>query len=1054
MSAIAEYLAALRANIKEGDYTEHTHRPALKAMLEAVGGDIVATNEPGRIVCGAPDFIITRKKTPLGHFETKDIGVNLDEMERGKGPNGDQFRRYCGALRNWILTDYLEFRWFVDGEKRKTVRIAELDAKGKLKPSPDGEEKLAQLLDSFFKQTALTVGTAQELAQRMAGMTRNVRDLMISHFQHEQEKGWLHNWLTAFRETLIPQLDEAQFADMFAQTIAYGLFAAAVHAPNDKDFCRELAAYKLPKTNPFLRKLFSEVAGPDMPPTIDWAVDDIVELLKHADMVAVLKDFGKGKGKEDPVVHFYETFLAAYDPKMRKLRGVFYTPEPVVSYIVRSIDWLLKTRFNRPKGLADENTLILDPATGTATFIYFVIDHIFQSFAKQKGAWDSYVASHLLNRIFGFEILMAPYAVAHLKLGMQLEQTGYSFGSDQRLGIYLTNTLEEAAKRSEQMFANWISEESNAAAEIKRDRPIMVVLGNPPYSKFSANRSEDESGNPTFIGKLIEDYRFVDGVPLGERNPKWLQDDYVKFIRFAQWRVERTGEGIIGFITNHGYLDNPTFRGLRRSLLKSFNEIYIYNLHGNARKNEKAPDGSEDDNVFDIQQGVAIMFCVKQKDNAKPARVKYADLWGSRDAKYKQLADTDISQTKWTSCRSAGPSYLFLPQDAALAEEFEAAWLVTRMFHVYASTVTTARNDFSMAHESESLVQRIRDLQDRSIDDEHIRERYGLRDVSYWKLADARKQLSGLSDIRSFVTPYCYRPFDFRFVFYHEAVCERLRPEVMRHMHGGNIALLTHRPQSPSDFTYAYCTSMIGDQCAAANKTGGGGNSFQFPLYLYDFEKKKRGDWGKAATMMLFEPTTGYQTRRPNFTPEFLKVLAERLKLPQMPPHGLPKGLTSEDIFHYAYAVFHSPTFRTRYAEFLKIDFPRLPLTSDMKLFRALAAKGAELVALHLMESPKLAEFITEWPVKGSDVVEKVQYTDNDKRVWINPKQYFGGVPKAVWEFHIGGYQVCDKWLKDRKGRKLSYDDVQHYQKIVVAQNETMRLMAEIDALIPKWPIG
>jgi predicted helicase len=538
MTAFADYVAALKKNLADGDSTEHTHRPALKTLLEACGKDITATNEPKHVpIIGAPDFKITRRKILLGRVETKDIGTDLSEMERGKGAYGEQFIRYS-KLPNWILTDYLEFRWYALGEKRQVVRVAELDSKGKLTPLPDGEQQVTDLVASFYQHPALTVGTARELAQSMAGLTRTVQQQIIAALQHEPAGGWLHEWLTAFREVLIPNLDEKEFSDMFAQTLAYGLFAACIHTPPREEFSRKSAAYAIPKTNPFLQTLFYEVTGPKLTDAIAWAVDDIVELLKHADMGTILKNFGKGKGKEDPVVHFYETFLAAYDPKMREVRGVFYTPEPAVSYIVRSVDYLLKTRFKRPKGLADENTLILDPATGTATFIYFVVNVIYQYFAKQKGAWDSYVDKHLLNRVFGFELLIAPYAIAHLKLGMLLHDLGYSFRSDQRLGVYLTNTLEEAAKKSEQLFAGWIADEANAAAKIKRDDPILVVLGNPPYSGHSANRSRDENGDLTFIGQLIEDYKLVDGKPLGERQPKWLQDDYVKFIRFAQWRIE------------------------------------------------------------------------------------------------------------------------------------------------------------------------------------------------------------------------------------------------------------------------------------------------------------------------------------------------------------------------------------------------------------------------------------------------------------------------------------------------------------------------------------
>jgi predicted helicase len=1043
MTAFADYLAAIKKNLAHGDATEQTHRPALKQLLEASLAGIVATNEPKRILCGAPDFNITRKKVPLGHVETKDVDTNLDEMERGKGANGEQFTRYS-ILPNWILTDYLEFRWFVGGEKRLTARIGEIDATGKLKPLPDGEEKLAQLLSAFFKQKALTVGTAKELAQRMAGMTRIIRDLIVNTFEHEKEQGWLHNWLAAFRETLIPDLDEAQFADMFAQTLAYGLFAARVHTPPKKEFSREMAAYNLPKTNPFLRKLFSEIAGVDMPETIDWAVDDVVELLKHADMFEILKDFGKGKGKEDPVVHFYETFLAAYDPKMREVRGVYYTPEPVVSYIVHSVDHLLKTRFKRPKGLADENTLILDPATGTATFLYFVVNQIYEKFAKQKGAWDDYVDKHLLSRIFGFELLIAPYAIAHLKLGMQLADLGYTFRSDQRLGIYLTNTLEEAAKKTERLFAGWIAEEANAAAEVKKDLPIMVVLGNPPYSGISANRGE-------WITKLIADYRVVDGKPLGEKKV-WLADDYVKFLRFGQWRIQRTGQGVLAFITNHGYLDNPTFRGMRQSLMKTFTDIYVFDLHGSSKKKQKSPTGGEDQNVFDIQQGAAIALFVKEKDKDGPAVVHHAELWGTRDAKYDQLGESEVSTTNWKAITPRSPYYFFIPRSERHGAEYEAAWKVVEIFPVNQSAIVTARDGFVVALDKEELRRRLQLFRDKSLDDATVKAELELSENYAWRIADARKELMGVTDWEKYFDKVLYRPFDIRHVYYHPAVVWRTRDDVMGQMRDGNLALATTRSVEIGRFEHVLCTREMLDHHAVSLKEV---NHF-FPLYLYETKHKRRGDWTKAVTMALFESAADYKVRRPNLNPKFLKALAGKLTLPQTEPHGLPKGITPEDIFHYAYAMFHSPTYRTRYAEFLKIDFPRLPLTSGIKLFRDLAAKGAELTALHLMESPKLDSFTTGFPVKGSNEVEKVQYTEKDKRVWINPEQYFSGVPKAVWEFHIGGYRVCDKWLKDRKGRKLSYDDIQHYQKIVVALNETIRLMSEIDEVIAAaggWPI-
>jgi predicted helicase len=1060
MTAFGTYFNDIQKNLARGDATEHTHRTALQALLQSVAKGITATNEPKHIpIIGAPDFKVSRGRIPLGNVETKDIGTDLAEMERGKGPNGDQFIRYS-ALPNWILTDYLEFHWFTHGERRRVVRIAELVGKNKIKLLPKGEKELADLLESFIRCPALTVGTAEQLADSMAGYARTMQQQTIVAIQHEADGGWLHQWLRAFQGTLIPDLDEQKFSDMFAQTLVYGLFAARVHTPEKEDFTRNSAARAIPKTNPFLQQLFYEITGPKLPDSIAWVMEDIVALLNHADMHEILKDFGKGKGKSDPVVHFYETFLAAYDPKLREVRGVYYTPEPVVSYIVRSVDYLLKEKFKRPKGLADENTLILDPATGTATFLYFVIEQIFEKFAKQKGAWDGYVEKNLLNRVFGFELLIAPYAIAHLKLGMQLQETGYQFGSDQRLGVYLTNTLEEAAKKTEQLISGWIADEANAAAKIKQDEPIMVVLGNPPYSGHSANRSwvekRVEKGEryvadfdnpqgvvqpvyriadkqkfvevPTFIGQLIQDYYLVDGVWLGERNPKWLQNDYVKFIRFAQWRIDKTGEGIIGFITSNSYLDSPTFRGMRQSLMRSFNEIYIYDLHGNSNKKERALDGGEDKNVFDITEGVSLMLCVKEKGNKNLAQVFQADLLGTREAKYKQLAESDVSETDWEKLKPVSPNYFFMPQTVKRRMEYEKFWQVTEMMPKNLLGFQTHRDPVAIALDEATLKKQVADYLGKEPSE------------ADWK-ANCR-----LCD---------YRPFDRRFVYLHSSVTDRPRLDIIAHLFKPNLALNTVRQTKATTWQHAVVSNRPTPAVFVEIKDG----SNIFPLYLYDdpeAENKKRG--GGTMLMALFESSPGYVTRRANLNPKFIADLTQMLGLKWLPVDcgDLTKTVGPEDVFNYIYAVFHSPAYRERYAEFLKIDFPRLPLTGDLKLFRALAAKGAELVTLHLMESPKLDELFTEFPVRGDCVVEKVQYTDNDERVWINVRQYFGGVPKEVWEFHVGGYQVCEKWLKDRKGRTLTHDDIEHYQRTVSALAETRSLMAQIDALIADhggWPL-
>ena len=1054
LKALSGYFGAVQKTLSGGYASEGSHYPTLKTLLESLGDGIIATSLPSRIECGAPDFIVTKGSATIGYVEAKDIGKSLDEIEKT-----EQLKRYVPSLSNLILTDYLEFRWYVNGKRRLSARLGTLTAESKIKRDSAGIQAVAELLSNFLAHKAETVGTPRELAVRMARQAHLVRNLIINAFEKEPEGGSLHSQLAAFRDNLIPDLSADYFADMYAQTIAYGLFAARCTNSSGKDFTRRDAAYLLPKTNPFLRKLFNQIAGPDLDDRIAWLVDDLAQLLAQADIEAVLKDFGKRAAKEDPVVHFYETFLKEYDPKIREMRGVYYTPEPVVSYIVRSIDRLLKTRFDKPLGLVDDKTLILDPAVGTATFLYMVINEIHQAIISQgqKGLWNDYVAEKLLPRLFGFELLMAPYAVAHLKLGLLLGETSYQFKSNQRLGIYLTNTLEEAVKRADTLFARWITEEANAAARVKKDEPIMVVLGNPPYSGISANASvrtvtDSRTGKPkqelTWVGKLIEDYKVIDGQPLGERK-HWLQDDYVKFIRFGQWRIKETGNGVLAFITNHGYIDNPTFRGMRQSLMNTFTDIYILNLHGNVKRRETCPDGSKDENVFDIQQGVAIGIFIKETGKDPANKIHYADLWGFRERKYQTLFATDIYNTEWMELTPTSPFYFFNPYEEKLKPEYEKGWNVTDIFPINSTGIVTARDDIVIDFDSQTLVERITEFADPSLTDDDLRHKYfgSKREGKYlpgdtrgWKLPEARKKLRSEKELSAFLKPCLYRPFDIRPVFYTSYMVDWSRPEVMRHMLAGeNIGLVAMRQVALGEsYSHFGCTRvMVDNRAFYSNK----GIQYLYPLYLYPAEGEMQFEGGK---------------RRPNLNPEFIKTVSDKLRLifNEDGRGDIEQTFGPEDIFNYAYAFFHSPTYRSRYAEFLKIDFPHLPLTSDKELFRALVAKGAELVSLHLMESPVLNNFITRYPVVGSNTVEKVTYDANNQRVYINKSQYFDGVPPEVWEFHIGGYKVCQKWLKDRKGRTLTYDELTHYQKVIVALKETIQLMTEIDALIPGWPVG
>jgi predicted helicase len=1063
-NSIHDYLHALEKELAAGSTTEHTHRPALKTLLQALNPGIIATNEPQHIIdIGAPDFRIIKNKLAIGYVECKDIGKSLDEALKT-----DQLKRYLHSFNNFMLTDYLEFRWYVGGKLRLRA-ILGTHTKGKIKQDKDGIQSVADLLTSFLNHEPEPIGSPRELAGHMARLADIMRDSTVKTLKGELATGSLHAQLLAFRENLIPELPFEQFADMYAQTIAYGLFAARCEMDNGKNFTRQQAAYLIPKTNPFLRKLFNYIAGPDLDASITWAVDDLAQILAWADMEAVLKGFGKSTGKEDPVVHFYETFLKEYDPKTREMRGVYYTPLPVVSYIVRSIDHILKTRFEKLQGLADPSVLVLDPAVGTATFLYMVMQEIHDVVIKQgqQGTWNDYVTDKLLPRLFGFELLMAPYAIAHLKLERLLKETGYQFQTDQRLQIYLTNTLGEGIAPPQQYYGlgHDLAEESKEANKIKREKQIVVVLGNPPYSGASANKGK-------WAKELVQRYYQVDGAPLGEKNPKWLQDDYVKFLAFGQWRIEQTKQGVLGFITNHSYLDNPTFRGMRQSLMNTFTDIYILNLHGNSKKKEVAPDGSKDENVFDIQQGVTIGIFIKEAGKTSPAIVHHADLWGKWEGKYEVLAETDVTITGWTALKPTSPYYLFVLQNDDIKPEYEHGWKVTDIFPVNGVGMTTARDHVVIDYEPQPLIEKATMFKDSEDSNAILCEKLSISQKLGWNITRARQLIQQEDNLEQYIKPVLYRPFDARFIFYHDSLVWRTVKQVMRHMLAGdNLGLISARSNKSPEMNHFFCSRFIMEtKCGEATT-----QSCLFPLYLYPTEEKAHIDENSGKQDGTQPAMKVQEKREPNLNPDFVKEVEKKLGM-KFQPHPNPSPstergggtispspfaeresegevFTPEDIFNYAYAVFHSPTYRKRYAEFLKIDFPRLPLTSDKKLFKSLAEKGTQLVALHLMESPLLNTLITKYPITGSNVVEKVGYDEKTQRVNINKTQYFEGLPLEVWNFHIGGYQVCQKWLKDRKGRTLTDDDSKHCQKVIVALKETNRLMIEIDKIIPNWPI-
>ena len=1006
--------------------------------------------------------------------------------------------------RQGRLPELRTFSW--DSHESHFFYLQNLNLEALRWPAPEVEAQATawreQWGQAFTVEHRYVIQTSQMLAREMARQARTVRELVEEIYDLEAVGGPLHRLYDSFKEVLLHDLTPVAFADMVAQTVAYGLFSAATQS--DELTTIQQMVEMMPNTNPFLKNLLSELTTEGAVDLEELGVGQLVELLWQTDFDAILQDFGRqsGGGRQDPVVHFYELFLREYDPHQKVKRGVFYTPDPVVSYIVRSVDYLLKTEFGLEDGLADTSVdpetgepvvQILDPAAGTGTFLAHAIDQIEATVkVKRDVDWNSYVAEHLLPRLNGFELMMAPYAVAHMKLGLKLKQTGYDFGSGERLRVYLTNTLEEPVEMHERLaLTGFLSKESSAAARVKRQAPITVVIGNPPYAGHSANESEWIAGLLRGMdgqGQRVESYFEVDGHGLNERNPKWLNDDYVKFIRFGQWRIDQTGAGILAFITNNGYLDYPTFRGMRQSLMTNFDTVFVLDLHGSLKKREMTPSGDPDENVFDIQPGVAILLAVKRPARTfnvpGTSRILHADLWGSRERKYRQLEKMSIQATKWDPLDPRPPFYLFVPQDADLQTEFYEGYKVTEVFPRNSVGIVTARDRLTIRWSSQEVWDAVQDLAGLSI--EQARERYSLgQDVQDWKVSLAQDDIRSSGPTRGKVVPVSYRPFDTRFTYYtgrsRGFIC-RPRSEVMLHMlQPANVALIVGRSGAVTgDVEW----NVLGVSCQIADlnyyRRGGGQ---LHPLYVYP---KVEAWQGRQKQFHDFSPWSPDEHQRtPNLDPMFVQDLETHLDM-QFSAEG--RGELSEtfgpaDVFHYAYAVFHSPAYRVRYADFLRRDFPHLPLTSDLKLFRLLCARGADLVALHLLEYDYLA---ASWSQQGqvsplrcpiTSFVERTSGTTmgafsksrcyEDGRVYLDtasPKMssYFDGVPEEAWNFHIGGYQVLHKWLYDRRGTKgqpgrtLTEQDIAHYQRIVVALKETIRLMGEIDEVIEEhggWPI-
>jgi predicted helicase len=1030
---LKNYLKDLSNTFQRGDAREESYYQHLNILIRELADllkvkNIDVTTLPKKTEAGNPDFRIWDGKNHItGYLEAKDpSNTNLDVIE-----TSEQLKRYLSTFPNVILTNFYEFRLYRNGERIKQVMIGRPQLARKLQTPPPVENivDFKELFESFFSFSLPSIKTARSLAIELAKRTRFLRDEVIAvELAENNGKGYkqIIGFYEAFQKYLITTLTKRQFADLYAQTITYGLFAARTRA--NGEFNRIMAFNYIPHTIGILRDVFRFISLEDPPKSLQIIVDDIAELLWVTEVKKILDEYyHSGKGN-DPIIHFYETFLSTYDPGIREKRGVYYTPEPVVNYIVRAIHSILKNNFHLTDGLANPEVKLLDPAGGTLTFPAKAISLAAEEYSSKygKGALHQWIKNHILPDFYAFELMMAPYAIGHLKMGFILDELGYKLSDDERFKLYLTNTLEmEEIKQIAIPGISSLSEESHLAGKVKKEQPILVIFGNPPYSVISSNVNE-------WTEKLLKEdidgcqsYYRVDSKPLGEKNPKNLQDDYVKFLRFAQWKIQTSGSGIVGMITNHSYLNNPTFRGMRQSLMKTFDEIYILDLHGNSLKKETAPDGSKDENVFDIRQGVAIVLFIKNKDK-KDSAIYHTDLYGLREEKYDWLDENDFKKENYSLIKPQSPYYFFKEYDINTIKRYLDWKKINEIFPVNSVGIVTARDKLTIQWSENEMWNTV--LNFSKLDPEIAREAYHLgNDVRDWKVKYAQEDLRKSGINKGNIIPILYRPFDKRFTYYtgrSRGFHCMPRNNIMKNMAEDNIGIICNRQIKSLILNQFWVSNSMIDYHILETANA---SAYLYPLYLYPDKQKKN----------LFNHTK--TEKEPNISPIIFKKLEEIYK--RIP--------TPEEILYYIYGIFYSNIYRETYAEFLKIDFPRVPFTADESLFCKMGNLGKQLTDLHLLKSPLLDIPVARYQGEGdNDRIEKIDYQQSEQRIYINNEKYFEGVAAEVWNYHIGGYQVLPKYLKDRKGRIL--EDAPHYCRIVTAIQKTIEIQKQIDILYPE----
>jgi len=1034
MTDVQRYLESLTDTASTGDTREESYYGDLSDFLEEYAdenghNDVQVTTLPSQTDGGNPDFRVWSGTNEItGYIEAKlPSGRSLDSVEET-----EQLTRYRSTFENVILTNFVEFRLYRNGEQVAEAEIADPPEIPQFGDAPDAvnTDDLETLLEKFFSFSRPEIESARDMAVELAKRTSFMREVVLQELGREMagEGGHILGFYEAFEDFLMPDLTHREFADIYSQTITYGLLTARTRVSGE--FNRTDAADAIPSTIGILKDIFDFISTSDLPVEIEWIVDDVSNVLSGTNVDEILSDFYADRAESTPLIHFYETFLEKYDPETRQQKGVYYTPEPVVEWITQSVNSVLKTDLDREDGLANDDVTILDPAAGTMTFMTAATRLAVEEYAEKygRGGVSALLSDHILDHFYSFELLVAAYTIGHLKMAIHLEEQGYELKDDDRVQLFLTNTLEpEEAEQTHLPFASSLADEAQMAHDVKEETPILAILGNPPYSGHSENQGD-------WIESLVEDYK--EGYPQLQKpaQAKWLHDDYVKFIRWAQWKLSDADEGTLGYITNHAYIDNRTFMGMREQLLLEFDEIYVLDLHGNSNRQEKTPEGENDENVFDIKQGVAISIFVKTSDttDGEYADVYHSDLWGTREEKYEALSGSDMNDIEWEEVNPREPQYLFVPRDQELASSYHEWVKATQIFSGYDNPpfgIVTTHNGFAISLTPERQKQKVRQLLKTETESE-AREYFNLCGQDQWNYTEAKEHLE-TTNWEDKIVQIQTAPFDKQYTVYDRHVAVHRRAgRLSKHMLAGdNVALALPNRTERTPFDHAFVTDGIMEQSGLSTKEG----NHLFPLYLYPNAPEE-------TTSQLSDTS---------------KQTSINLRLVSQLSDAYGDDVNPEEVFNYTYAVLYTRPYRLTYSEFMETDYPKIPFPKDEELFNTFESLGEKLVQLHLLNHPNLespgVQFHTEESGNGENKVSENtgeyyrHYDDEEQRLYINSDQYFAPVPQDVWEYEIGHRPVANKWIQNRIGETLSSNDIKKFCRIIRALMETIDTQDELE---------